>query len=331
MGLFGATNIIPDDVAEKVAQRFFEFLNRKLEYYIDEDIERYHMLDEWNLKPFWHYGSGDQHFYFDVDKEITAEMEFLSAFVKGNGFISCDRFNCIHTVNRESFIKVMDLVNKKFASQDKRFIYIVYYDKTYRRTCFKPYAYMTLEEKLRLRGEGKGKTSYCRFPMPDHKFFKLEPARFKTVQDRPDLQVNVELQGITLLSEKEVRSCMHLITFQQKPVSWWIRDPLPSLIDTQVMQPNEIFYPGTRESRNGISPAVIGNFKGFRRGDKVLFAGHKWTVIFENMIFVDDLIGYGPFNYYHRDSVYYETSRVKDFIDHWFEQHRNDPVYRASR
>ena len=36
MGLFGATNIIPDDVADKVAQSFFEFLNRGLEYNIDE-------------------------------------------------------------------------------------------------------------------------------------------------------------------------------------------------------------------------------------------------------------------------------------------------------
>ncbi len=329
MGLFGATNIIPDDVAEKVAQRFFEFLNRKLEYYIDEDIERYHMLDEWNLKPFWHYGSGDQHFYFDVDKEITAEMEFLSAFVKGNGFISCDRFNCIHTVNRESFIKVMDLVNKKFASQDKRFIYIVYYDKTYRRTCFKPYAYMTLEEKLRLRGEGKGKTSYCRFPKPDHDMFKLIPGRFGIVQNRPDLQVDVELQGITLLSEQEVLSCKQYIEFQQKEKSWWLRDLVPSSANPKIMQPNGLIYPGSY--RNGISPAVTGSFSGFKRGDKVLFAGHKWTVIFENMIFVDDLIGYGPFYYSYNDRLGYENSRVREFIEHWFEQHRNDPVYRAGR
>ena len=48
MGLLGNTNIIPDDIAEKVAQSFFELLNRKLEYNIDEDSERYHMLDEWN-------------------------------------------------------------------------------------------------------------------------------------------------------------------------------------------------------------------------------------------------------------------------------------------
>ena len=33
----------------------------------------------------------------------------------------------------------------------------------------------------------------------------------------------------------------------------------------------------------------------------------------------------------YRDGVYYETSRVKDFIEHWFEEHRNDPVYRAGR
>ena len=331
MGLFGATNIIPDDVADKVAQRFFEFLNRGLEYNIDENICVTHSPEELNLKPFSHYHNVHVHFKLKYDKQIEPDMEFRSYFLKGNGYISCDRFQRIHALNEESFLKMLGFVKKKFEAQNKHFLYKILYDKYYKSLCFVPFAYMTLQEKLLLRGDGKGKTSYCRFPMPDHQFFKLEPARFKTVQDRPDLQVNVELQGITLLSEKEVRSCMNLITFQQKPVSWWIRDPLPSLINTQVMQPNEIFYAGIKESRNGISPAVIGDFRGFAGGDKVLFAGHKWTVIFENMIFVDDLIGYGPFNYYHRDSVYYETSRVKDFIEHWFEQHRNDPVYRASR
>jgi hypothetical protein len=76
---------------------------------------------------------------------------------------------------------------------------------------------------------------------------------------------------------------------------------------------------------------VTGDFRGFRRGDKVLFAGHKWTVIFENMILIDAAIGVGPFNYYHSDKSLYENSRIRDFIEHWFEEHRNDPVYRAGR
>ena len=260
-----------------------------------------HSPEELKMKPFSHYHNVHVHFKLKYDKQIEPDMEFYSYFLKGNGYISCDRFQRIHALNEESFLKMLGFVKKKFEAQNKHFLYKILYDKYYKSLCFVPFAYMTLQEKLLLRG------------------------------DRPDLQVNVELLGITLLSEKEVRSCMHLITFQQKPVSWWIRDPLPGLINTQVMQPNEIFYAGIKESRNGISPAVIGDFRGFARGVKVLFAGHKWTVIFENMIFVDDLIGYGPFNYYHRDSVYYETSRVKDFIDHWFEEHKNDPVYRASR
>ena len=76
---------------------------------------------------------------------------------------------------------------------------------------------------------------------------------------------------------------------------------------------------------------MTGKFSGLKSGDKVLFAGHKWTVIFENKILVDDFIGYGPFNYYKADGSNYGGSRVKDFIEHWFEEHRNDPVYRASR
>ena len=49
------------------------------------------------------------------------------------------------------------------------------------------------------------------------------------------------------------------------------------------------------------------------------------------MILIDAAIGVGPFNYFGSDKSLYETSRIRDFIEHWFEEHRNDPVYRASR
>ena len=337
MGLFANPNIIPDDVADKVAQRIFEHFNRTLEYNIDEDIKRYNPYEDLKMKPFWHYGSIDEHFTLKYEKEITPEMEFYNWWSKGNGYISCDRFSKIHALNEETLSKVMEFVRKKFEAKNKHFVYRAFYDKYYKSLCFVPSAYMTLEDKLRLRGDGKGKTSYCRFPKPDYYSFKLLPGRFKIVQDRPDLQVNVELQGITLLSEKEALACKHLITFQQKEVSWWLMDQqIGSVLTTKVMQPNELVYPGGgAEYRNGISPAITGDFKGFKRGDKVLFAGHKWTVVFENVIFVDDLIGYGPFNYtskyFSTDKSLYETSRVRDFIEHWFEQHKNDPIYRASR
>ena len=331
MGLFGATDIIPDDVAERVAQSLFVFFNKEVEYNIDENICVPHVPEELKIKSFPHYGNISQHFILRYVKEITPDMEFRRFWVKGNGYISCDRFRRINVLNEKTLLKVMELVRKKFEAQNKHFTYKIEYQKYYKSLCFIPFAYMTLEQKLIERGDGKGKTSYCRFPMPDHEFFRLEPSPYKIIQDRPDLQLDVELQGITLLSSKEALSCRHLIDFQQKAVQWWLRDPMPGLIDTQVMLSNETVYPGCRESRNGISPAVIGNFKGLKRGDKVLFAGHKWTVVFENTIFVDDLIGFGPFNYYRRDGLDYETSRVRDFIEHWFEQHRNDPVYRASR
>ena len=337
MGLFTSANIIPDDIADKFAQRIFEHFNCSLENSIDENIKRYNPYEDLKMKPFWHYGSIDEHFTLKYEKEITPEMEFCDWWTKGNSYISCDRFSKIHVLNEETISKVMELVRKKFETQRKTFVYRVFYDKYYKSLCFVPSAYITLEQKLTERGDGKGKTSYCRFPMPDHYFFKLEPPRYKTVQDRPDLKVDAELTGITLLSENEARSCMHLITFQQKPVSWWLRDlNIGGLLTTKVMQPNELVYSnGGPKNRAGISPAVTGDLKDLKRGDKVLFAGHKWTVIFENMIFVDDLIGYGPFNYYSEfysaDENLYENSRVKDFIEHWFEQHKDDPVYRASR
>lgn len=331
MGLFGNTNIIPDDVAEKVATSLFNKFNQSLEYHIDEDIKRFNLLEEWKMKPFWHYGSGDEHYKFSVDKQITEEMDFYRTFIKGNGYISCDRFNCIHTVNRESFIKVLDLVKKKFAALNKQFIYTIYYDKVYKKECFKPYAYITLEQKLATRGDGKGHTPWCNRPKPDYRPYILWRAPYQIVQNRPDLQVNVELRGITLLSEKELMACKQFINFQLKERSWWLRDAVPGLLYPKIMQPNELVYPTSVEAEYCISPAVTGDFRGFKRGDKVLFAGYKWTVIFENMILIDAAIGVGPFNYFHSDKSLYETSRIRDFIEHWFEQHRNDPMYRASR
>ena len=143
--------------------------------------------------------------------------------------------------------------------------------------------------------------------------------------------MNIELRGITLLSEKELMACKQFINFQLKERSWWLRDEVPGLLFPKIMQPNELVYPTSVEAEYCISPAVTGDFRGFKRGDKVLFAGHKWTVIFENMILIDAAIGVGPFNYFRSDKSLYETSRIRDFIEHWFEEHRNDPVYRASR
>ena len=67
-------------------------------------------------------------------------MEFSDLFDKGNGYISLDRFNCIHTVNMESLNKIMELVKGKFAAQDKSFVYRFFYDRYYKSKCFIPYA-----------------------------------------------------------------------------------------------------------------------------------------------------------------------------------------------
>ena len=59
---------------------------------------------------------------------------------------------------------------------------------------------------------------------------------------------------------------------------------------SKVIQPNEMIIPGSVEMRNGISPAITGSFRKFKRGTKLLYAGHKWTVISDNMMFIEDLV-----------------------------------------
>ena len=329
MGLFGNKDIIPDDIAEKIAQKLFERLNLNLERHIDEDIKRYDFYDDLKMKPQWHYCSGDMHFTFRTDKKITEEMEFYNLFLKGNGYLSLDRFNCVHAVNEESFTKVLDLVRARFATEDKAFVYRIFYDKVYKSKCFIPYAYITLDQKL-MRGEGKGHSKCCRFPKPDRRSFHLWKNPYDIVQDLPDLRADAGLNGITLLSEQEVKSCMRLIPFRQKEKSWWLKDSVPNLMYPKIMQPNELVCPTAVEFNYGISPAVTGDLKGFKRGDKLLFAGHKWTVISRNMMFIDDLLGTGPFKYYRSDNRHgYEVSDIKVFIENWFAEHRGDPVYRG--
>ena len=327
MSLFGNKDIIPDDIAENIAQNLFVVYNRGLEFNIDEDISRYEAYVDIKLKPFWHYCSGDRHYTLKLENKIISKMEFSDLFDKGNGYISLDRFNCIHTVNMESLNKIMELVKGKFAAQDKSFVYRVFYDRYYKSKCFIPYAYITLEQKL-MRGEGKGHTTMCRFPKPDHLPFKLNEAPYEIAAGDRDFKADIELNGITLLNEQEALTFKKFIDFQQKDTRWWLKDKVPHMPRcSKVIQPNEMIIPGSVEMRNGISPAITGSFRKFKRGTKLLYAGHKWTVISDNMMFIEDLLGSGPYNYYSSQEGNFEESDLKAFLDRWFTGHKDDPAY----
>lgn len=84
---------------------------------------------------------------------------------------------------------------------------------------------------------------------------------------------------------------------------------------------------GQRRKTRGIG---IGIFNKIKRGDKLLFAGHMWTVITADMMLVDDLLGVGPYNYYSVEDIKYEESDIKAFIEGWFAAHRDNLVYVAS-
>ena len=75
MSLFGNKDIIPDDIAENIAQNLFVVYNRGLEFNIDEDISRYEAYVDIKLKPFWHYCSGDRHYTLKLENKIISKME----------------------------------------------------------------------------------------------------------------------------------------------------------------------------------------------------------------------------------------------------------------
>ena len=130
-----------------------------------------------------------------------------------------------------------------------------------------------------------------------------------------------------MLNEQEALAFKKFIDFQQKDTRWWLKDKVPHMPRcSKVIQPNEMIIPGSVEMRNGISPAITGSFRKFKRGTKLLYAGHKWTVISDNMMFIEDLLGSGPYNYYSSQEGNFEESDLKAFLDRWFTGHKDDPV-----
>jgi hypothetical protein len=45
------------------------------------------------------------------------------------------------------------------------------------------------------------------------------------------------------------------------------------------------------------------------------------------MMFIEDLLGSGPYNYYSSQEGNFEESDLKAFLDRWFTGHKDDPVY----
>lgn len=134
----------------------------------------------------------------------------------------------------------------------------------------------------------------------------------------------MKIKGFTLLSKEEYEACKDIIP--KKDCSWWLRSVSKYYSENAAY----IHHDGTLQfyridGNYGVAPALICDHH-LPRGSKVEFADHKWTVISEDMIFCDDVIGYFPFNQKRKAGNSYKNSSVKAYVKGWFEAHKNDPI-----
>ena len=100
----------------------------------------------------------------------------------------------------------------------------------------------------------------------------------------------MEIKEITLLSVAEYQSCKNVIP--QKDTTWFLRDayrekPGAGYADwVGVVNSQDHIINGVLHDTNAVAPALVLDTTRLHPGDKVEFAGHKWTVIAEDMIFM---------------------------------------------
>ena len=326
MSLFNKAPVIPDDIAQQIAWRLYTSLTYGIEYSVENDHQQF------AFDPDLHLGSKEElryeekrvHYLYE-SKKITPDMEYNPVYGKGNGYISLSRFNYIHYTNRDSLIKVLEIARTYLEENHKQLLYKIYHNKYKKRDEIIICAYITYKDKLLrdVRHEG-----LANFPRPEREPFRFWDPPYPIVPDMPDKRVDITLDGITLLSDQEFLSCSKLIPYTDRDSHFWLRTPsnIHDNSATLGLVYGELGW-NCVEYDFDIDPAVTGDFGRYRCGTKILFAGHKWTVISNTIMLVDEPIGRGPFNYYHEERNNYDTSKVKSMIQGWFEYHKDDPVY----
>lgn len=142
-------------------------------------------------------------------------------------------------------------------------------------------------------------------------------------------EVDIDILGITLLSEEEAKALPSEIRNIGK--SWWLSSPgydfnLAALVDFN----GDVYDFGyVVDDRHGVRPALEVGYEGMcmvnprlDRGAKINLAGHTWTVISDQYILCDDIVGEYVFRNDWKDSYSndYEKSDVKKFLEDWFDK-----------
>ena len=131
---------------------------------------------------------------------------------------------------------------------------------------------------------------------------------------------NIEIEGITLLSEEEFRAYNDFIPNISR--KWWLRtlnyeDPVRAKV---VDEKSVVSYPTCISVFIRVRPALIIDFNpdDFKPGNVFEFRDKTWTIISCYLAICNDDIGDYCFNDASRETNEYETSDIKKHIEQWF-------------
>ena len=150
--------------------------------------------------------------------------------------------------------------------------------------------------------------------------YKNECEKIITTTESIDLNIN----GITLLSTEEAIKLPINIRISEYP--WWLRSP--GEYDTYAaivsVDGEDVFSDGISvDEEFGVRPALkISNLEScnLQIGDIIIMFNYTWTVISNNLILCDKIVGKCKFreNWKAKDANNYEASDVKKWLEKWY-------------
>ena len=136
-------------------------------------------------------------------------------------------------------------------------------------------------------------------------------------------EIDIDIEGITLLSIEEYEKCKDIIPKIND--WWWLRSPgYDSRSAANVSNDGSVFSFGDFVCNDfyAVRPVLIYKSSNLQNGDKIKFADYCWTVISENMMLCDEVIGHTCFrnDWLADDSNDYEKSDIKVWLEDWLEK-----------
>lgn len=137
------------------------------------------------------------------------------------------------------------------------------------------------------------------------------------------IPLEIEIKDITLLSIDEYEACKNTVPLVDD--WWWLRSPGNYCNNvTYVDYDGYVNIYGRRANFGfcGVRPALIFESNYLQFEDKVKILNYTWTVISNNMMLCDDVVGQTCFNKdYETDNTNnYEKSDIKVWLHKWWKE-----------